>query len=318
MRLDIRYRMLFDYDAPVREAHNELRVRPRDLPSQRLLAHRLTSDPPARVLSFTDYWGTTIDHLGVVFEHDQLEIVAEAAVETRHEPIPVNSEVDNLADHTFRLEHAELLRQSPHVRWDDDIAAIARDATAGTDDVVSLVRSTVAATRQVLSYERNSTRIGIPLPELVAGGKGVCQDYAHLNIALLRAVGVPARYVSGYLFAADETKADDHSELVSVQTHAWVEAVLPNGDWLAVDPTNDQPVGERHVIIGFGRDYDDVAPVRGVYAGEGVPKVDATVEMRRMEPVERTMTSRPRRRDRPMPYLVPPDLAAAQQQQQQQ
>ena len=317
MRFDIRYRMVFSYEQPVREAHNELRVRPKDLPGQRLLAHRLTCDPPARILSFPDYWGTNVDHLGVVGEHDELEIVAEAAVETRYMEEPVVGAGPHPSDDDHPLDNTELLTPSPHVAWNDEIHSIAGDAVAGTDDPIDRVQALVAATRQILVYERNSTRIGIGLDELVAGGTGVCQDYAHLTIGLLRSVGVPARYVSGYLFAADETNPEHRAELVTVQTHAWVEAALPDGQWLAVDPTNDRPVGQDHVVIGYGRDYDDVAPVRGVYAGLGVPTVDATVEIRRMEPVERTMTPRPRRHLRPVPYLRVPDDFEAQQQQQQ-
>ena len=335
MRLDIRYQMTFAYDRPVREAQNELRVRPRDLPWQRLLAHRLTCDPQARVLSFTDYWGTNVDHLGVVPEHGEFSLVAEAAVETRPRESVDNADAAAYGDEAFRLTHLELLAESPHVQWDDAIAAVANDAVSGSPDAEAVIRSTVAATRELLRYERDSTRIGIPLTELVQGGRGVCQDFAHLNIGLLRAVGVPARYVSGYLFAADETDlsigaaadADANAnadtardgDTVSVQTHAWVEAAVPGSGWLAVDPTNDQPVGDRHVVIGFGRDYDDVAPVRGVYSGDGVAAVDAAVEMRRMEPVARTMTARPRRRLRPpIVESIDPAAVAAQQQQQQQ
>ena len=321
MRLDIRYRMVFDYDQPVREAHNELRVRPRDTPGQRLLAHRLTSDPISRILSFTDYWGTTVDHLGILGEHKRYEIVAEAAVETR------DADADDPTDghlHTGgedrHLDPIELLNASPHVHWDDAIDEVAGDAVAGLDDPGERVAALVTATRELLTYEKQSTRIGIPLPELVAGGKGVCQDYAHLTIGLLRATGIPARYVSGYLFARDETVGADsvpdaapgtdgaggaatNGETVTVQTHAWVEALLPDDRWLAVDPTNDRPVGHHHVVIGVGRDYDDVPPVRGIYSGSGKPEVDATVEIRRMEPVERTMTPKPRRPLRTAPYL---------------
>lgn len=327
MRFDIRYRMVFQYDSPVREAHNELRVRPKDMPGQRLLAHRLTCDPACRILSFTDYWGTTVDHLGTMAEHDRFEIVAEAAVETRLDDwsVPEVIEADN---EDQPLDEIELLTPSPHVEWDDELEAIARELAAGTDSTEERIGAAVHTTRRLLTYERNSTRIGIPLPELVAGGTGVCQDYAHLTIGLLRAAGVPARYVSGYLFAGDETVGADPvdpadpaepQEAVSVQTHAWVEARLPGGRWLAVDPTNDRPVGHHHVVIGVGRDYDDVAPVRGIYAGPGVPEVEATVEIRRMEPVERTMTPKPRRGGRPAPYLTSTfDHQQSQQSQQQQ
>lgn len=329
MRFDIRYRMSFAYDRPVREAHNELRVRPKDTPAQRVLAHRLTTEPVARVMSFTDYWGTKVDHLGILAEHDEFEIVAEAAVETRDRSdtdaafLPHPDDADDQ-----HLDRYELLTPSPHVRWTDEIASIARDAVSGLgDDREAAISAAVAATRQLLRYEKDSTHIGIPLTELVAGGKGVCQDYAHLTIGLLRAIDVPARYVSGYLFAADETAsaeawADNSTEAVTVQTHAWVEAALPNRGrgrrWLPVDPTNDRAVGQHHVVIGWGRDYDDVAPVRGIYSGEGRPDVAASVEIRRMEPVERTMAPRPRRGPRPAPYLVSTFETQQSQQQQQQ
>ncbi len=318
MRLDIRYRMRFEYDAPVREAHNELRVRPRDLPDQRLLAHRLTSDPIGRVMSFSDYWGTTVDHVGLMAEHMAFEIVAEAAVETRPRPDPAHNSPDDYLDDQVRTDEIECMRRSPHVEWTDQLTDVARDATAGNSSVAERVQATVQATRQLITYERDSTHIGISLADLVDGGKGVCQDYAHLNIGLLRSIGIPARYVSGYLFAVDETAVDDTANVVSVQTHAWAEAALPNGRWLPIDPTNDQTVGERHVVIGYGRDYDDVAPVRGVYAGAGRSSVDASVEMRRMEPIERSMTGRSRRRIRPVGYLASPDLSDQQAQQQQQ
>ena len=321
MRLDIRYRMSFHYDSPVREAHNELRVRPKDTVGQRLLAHRLTCDPPCRILSFTDYWGTTVEHLGVLGEHDHFEIVAEAAVETRDRDDPALDPI-HPDDGDHPLDNIELLTPSPHVRWDDELEAIARDAVAGAGDSETKVTAALAATRRLLTYEKNSTRIGIPLPELVAGGKGVCQDYAHLTIGLLRAAGVPARYVSGYLFADDETASEADADApadgaVTVQTHAWVEAWLPGDRWMAIDPTNDRTVGHHHVVIGVGRDYDDVAPVRGVYSGGSRPEVEATVEIRRMEPVERTMTPKPRRTARAVPYLTT-DFDSRQSQQQQQ
>lgn len=321
MRLDIRYRMWFRYDAMVREAHNEIRVRPRDRPEQRLLDHRLTTAPAARVLSFTDYWGTTVDCFGHTAEHDQLEIIAESSVETRPRAPLATAPMEALRDPGFALAHAEMLGPSPHVEWDDDIAALGAEATVGAGDVKEAVAAAVTAARSRLEYRRGSTRIGIPLPELMAGGGGVCQDFAHLTIGLLRAAQIPARYVSGYLFAADETDGGDgdgggDDDIVEVQTHAWVEAAVPGEGWHPVDPTNDRPVGERHVVIGAGRDYDDVAPVRGVYQGDALPEVVTTVEIRRMEPVERTLTERPRRRGLiQVTAPVPPDPIIGHQQQ---
>jgi len=301
MRLDIRYTMRFRYSGPVREAHNAIRVRPQDRPEQRLLDYRLTTIPVARVLSFTDYWGTAVDHFGHAREHDRLDVIAESAVETRPREPMLAASADAVDAGRFALDHAEFLEPSAHVEWDGEIAALARDAASGADDALASVAAIVAATRSRLRYEPGSTRIGIPIHELVAGGRGVCQDFAHLCIGMLRAVGIPARYVSGYLFAADDASGSAPREgerasadAVEVQTHAWVEAAVPGQGWQPVDPTNDRVVGERHVVIGVGRDYDDVAPVRGVYQGDATPEVDATVEIRRMEPVERP-TGVPRR-----------------------
>ena len=117
---------------------------------------------------------------------------------------------------------------------------------------------------------------------MLAEGRGVCQDYAHLAIALCRSVGIPARYVSGYFFASsDRSGADSGADELEVQTHAWFEAAVPGWGWLALDPTNAQQVGQRHIAIGQGRDYDDVPPLRGVFSGPGRPSTDAHVKMRR-------------------------------------
>ena len=133
-----------------------------------------------------------------------------------------------------------------------------------------------------LQYTPGATYIGVDVNEVLAKAKGVCQDYAHLAVALCRSIEIPARYVSGYFFArSDETGADVEGDEVQVQTHAWFEAAIPGWGWLALDPTNAQQVGQRHITIGHGRDYDDVPPVRGIYAGGGRPSTDAIVEIRR-------------------------------------
>lgn len=319
MRLDIRYQMNFTYAEPVREAHNEVRVRPRDMAGQRLLGYRISTAPITRVLSFTDYWGTRVEHFGHVQSHDRLEIVAEAAVETRPRPV-LESAPMAAFDEAFRVDNAELLQRSPHVDWTPEHTDMARDALAGIDDAKDAIAAIVNLTRSRLYYERDSTHIGISLESLVNGGRGVCQDFAHLTIGFMRSVGIPARYVSGYLFAADETDLEqDEEHIVQVLTHAWVEAAIPGQGWFAVDPTNDHEVGERHVVVGHGRDYDDVAPVRGVYVGEVSPEVEASVEMRRMEQVDRTLSERPRRRHQPIAVdLIATESAAHHQQQQQQ
>ena len=117
---------------------------------------------------------------------------------------------------------------------------------------------------------------------MLAGGAGVCQDFVHLALSLYRSVGIPARYVSGYFYAVDVAGGGaPETEEIAVQTHAWVEVALPGWGWWALDPTNLQPAGERHVKIGHGRDYDDVLPLRGVYYGTSSHKLAVEVGMSR-------------------------------------
>jgi transglutaminase-like putative cysteine protease len=149
------------------------------------------------------------------------------------------------------------------------MAIAAKEATATAGDVVHAVRSVEDLVHHAMSYRPGTTEIGVDVAEVWRTRAGVCQDFAHLTVAMLRSLGIGARYVSGYFFAADPTAADaEETGEVVVATHAWVEVAIPGGGWWAIDPTNAAEVGERHIKIGHGRDYDDVTPLRGVYYGD--------------------------------------------------
>ena len=281
MRLGIAYRMHFRYSEAVTESQNEVRMRPRDDEFQQVLSYRLTSQPRLQVFSVLDYWGTTVEHLGIRTPHTELELLAEATVETERRPQPPAAlAISTLSDAGFRIAHLEFLVPSPHVDFDSGNAVERRavSATGGAKSVQDMVQAVVADVRDVLTYQQGATEIGTTLTELLAGRAGVCQDFAHLAAGMLRSVGVPTRYVSGYLFASDETAScTETSDVVSVQTHAWIEVALPGWGWWALDPTNGGAVGDRHVVIGCGRDYGDVPPVRGAFTGSGTANVDAEV-----------------------------------------
>jgi transglutaminase-like putative cysteine protease len=289
VRLDIRYLTRFRYAAAVTESQNELRACPATDHRQALVHYHVTTEPASRVASYHDYWGTRVDTFGVRAPHRSLEVLAEATVETQvpvrpQQPVPRAT----LASERFRDDHLELLQPSPHVRWGDGVRALAGAVSAEAgDDVVALAQAVHDRVAE-LEYRSGSTRIGTEVEEVLAAGAGVCQDFAHLWVAVLRELGVPARYVSGYLFTADDAiGADPGTDLVQVETHAWLEAAIPGWGWFALDPTNPQHVGERHVSIGRGRDYDDVAPFRGVFAGEQQHELEVEVSMRRfvLEPL---------------------------------
>jgi transglutaminase-like putative cysteine protease len=288
MRLDIRYRCSFEYDELVRESQNELRACPASDHRQTLLSYRASTYPSSRVLSFDDYWGTRVDAFGVREPHIYLEVVADATVETAVQPLVTSSPtLRELHDESFLGLHAEQLVRTPHVSWNDAVRAEAeQQLRLAGDDAVSAVLAIHRRVGQLLSYQPGTTYVGVSLEEVLGRGVGVCQDYAHLAVAMCRAVRIPARYVSGYLFASDDTSGHDPTgETVSVLTHAWFEAAIPGYGWLALDPTNRQEVGLRHVKIGHGRDYDDVPPLRGVYTGPPEATLDVSVEMRRLSEV---------------------------------
>lgn len=286
MRLDIRYVTRFDYVHPVHESQNELRACPANDDRQQLLHYHVTTNPSARIASYTDYWGTRVDTFGIRHAHDVLEVVAEATVDTVEAARSVPSvPARAFADQQFRDQHFAYLQPSPHTSWGVGVDKVAREcADVVDDDAMSLVTEVHRRVAE-LDYQTGQTYVGVEVETVLASGGGVCQDFAHLAVSIYRALGIPARYVSGYLFTGDDaTGTDVVGDVVEVQTHAWVEVAVPSAGWLAFDPTNAQEVGQRHVTIGRGRDYDDVAPLRGVFSGPPEHKLDVKVTMRRFAP----------------------------------
>ena len=287
MRFEICYRMAFEYENVIRHSQNELRACPVTDDHQLLLSYRFHSTPSARTHGFTDYWGTRVDTYGIREPHVAIAIAAEATVETRARPLPTASPPLNaLWDDAFRGPLIEYLQPSRHTEVGDRVRAWAEDLGARNGgDLVGLVLAIHRGTHRALRYEPGATAIGSTAEEVLEGGAGVCQDYAHLAVAACRTLGIPARYVSGYFFATDDRTGEISGDTASVQTHAWFEAAIPGVGWLELDPTNALPVGERHVVIGRGRDYDDVPPIRGAYSGRATATVEAGVDMRRMRDV---------------------------------
>jgi len=289
MRFDVRYRTLFTYDEAASESQNELRACPVTDATQRLIDYRVSVEPAARIHSYFDAWGTRVDSFGVRKPHMAMEVVAESSVETSPRPLPVSApRMAAVADPEFIDDHIAFLERDRHTDYGEPVAEAARrQAVIAGDDVVSTVLAVHRFVRSTLAYAPGSTSVGIEVDQVLAGGMGVCQDFAHLAVAMCRSLGIPARYTSGYLFTEDDASgADSAADTVFVQTHAWFEAAVPGWGWLSLDPTNGQVVGERHVKIGHGRSYDDVQPLRGVFLGPAASTVHPAVEIQRMSSEE--------------------------------
>jgi transglutaminase-like putative cysteine protease len=284
VRFDIRYRTVFGYAGEVVESQNELRACPASDDRQQVLHYDVTTSPSSRIFSYSDYWGTRVDAFGVRLPHQHLEVVATATVETSPgRPVAVSPTSADLLEPEFHDRHLEYLQPSPHVEWNGAVSEEARDrAAVAGDDVVGSALALHRAVGTGFEYRAGSTYVGVPIADLLEARVGVCQDFAHVVIAMARSLGIPARYVSGYLFAVSEREADDPEvDEVDVKTHAWVEVAVPGFGWWGLDPTNKQEVGLRHVKIGHGRDYDDVAPLRGLYTGPTEHELDVSVHIRR-------------------------------------
>jgi transglutaminase-like putative cysteine protease len=283
MRIEIRYATQFVYPEPVRESHNVLRACPAPTARQILVSYDVRTRPVSRILSYVDYWGTRVDAFSVRRAHERLDVIAEATVETSARPNPEpRAGLEAYGEDEVVLGLHAFLQPSPHVRWDGRLAEAARTAVARATSAVDAVAAICDAVASHLEYAPGSTYVGMDVNDVWERGRGVCQDFAHAAIALYRAAGIPARYVSGYLYAADQSVGLPPEEAeIEIATHAWVEAFVPGWGWWELDPTNPTPVGELHVKIGHGRDYDDVMPLRGVYHGPREHALGVSVTMSR-------------------------------------
>jgi transglutaminase-like putative cysteine protease len=281
MRFDIRYLTSFSYPEAVRSSHNVLRACPISDARQEMLSYRVSTTPASRVFSYVDYWGTRVDVFGIAVPHTRLEVLVEATVQTRDTgPLTACPRLASLRDPDFVAEHQEYLAPSPHTHWGEALRRESeiRVANAG-DDVVGAVLALHRAGATSLTYLPGSTYVGMDVNEVFARKTGVCQGYAHLVVVMCRSVGIPARYVSGYLPPVRDVRANTTEQSAEVTTHAWIEVAIPGAGWWGLDPTNQQEVGSSHVKIAHGRDYDDVAPLRGIYHGPAAHRLDVSVDI---------------------------------------
>lgn len=268
--LKIEHRTSYRYEREVRNSKNEVRMTPTATPWQTIPAAELIVDPaPSHRVAYLDYFGTTVESFDVMGPHDHLDVVALPVVQLSRAP----SDEFPPADVARAVEY---LPPSPMITWDGDVVSLA--ATLRRDSAADSVRATIDWMRSAMTYMPGSTEVGTPVVDVLAARRGVCQDYAHLCCAILRLHEIPARYVSGY-FAPRPLET---GESVEAESHAWVEALLPDTGWLPIDPTNDVEPAERHVKVGHGRDYTDVVPFQGVHAGEADQTLQVGVTITRL------------------------------------
>jgi len=281
----IRFLTEYRYDTTVTDNLNALRVRPATTSTQRCDEFHTRIEPEARVSRHLDYFGTEVLEFGIPTSHDHLTIDVRARVVTSPPPDPPEGSWEGLLTPSYIDAAGEFA-----LPWQDQppipgLQGIEEALEADTP--LETLETLCELIPDRFAYRPGATYVGSSVSDLLDAGAGVCQDFAHLSLILLRRRGIAARYVSGYLWAAPE---DDGSDSVEVDTHAWLEALLPGSDghgepvWVSADPTNRRLTGETHVKIGHGRFYADVPPVKGLYMGGAQSKLHAAVTMSRLDP----------------------------------
>lgn len=287
MLLEVRHVTRYHYAAPVRESVMEVWMQPQKTPRQRLASFELDLDPAAQVFSYADPFGNAVYHFDVPHPHDQLTITARSIVETSApEPLPAAldlGEWDRLRSDRVLGENFDFLRLQGFCVETDALRAFSAERALDRlrdSDPLTAVRRLAETIYDAFDYEPGVTDAESPIDLALSARRGVCQDFAHIMITLCRSWGIPARYVSGYLFT--DREGGDRSDPDA--SHAWLEVFLPSTRWIGFDPTNNTLGGERHVSAAIGRDYSDVPPSRGVYKGEAESQLAVGVNVRRARP----------------------------------
>jgi transglutaminase-like putative cysteine protease len=267
----------YRYEAPVTQSYNEARLTPRGDRRQNVIVSRVETTPATRSYRYTDYWGTEVTAFDLHAPHTELKIVSSSVVETGDGATP-SSGVSwaELRSPDVVDRYAEYLEWTPYVPRDRELVQIARMLRKGSRPV-DAVLAVSEWVHDKLTYQRGTTGVHSSAVDAWHAREGVCQDYAHLTLALLRSIGIPARYVSGYLHTKPNASI---GETVNGESHAWIEAWT--GGWWGFDPTNDVEVGPRHIWVALGRDYADVSPLKGTYSGGAASAIEVSVDVTRL------------------------------------
>lgn len=278
-RLSVTHTTRLTYQGEVIASFNEARMTPLSTSGQLMLRHELSVSPVARLQRYPDYWGTAVEAFDVHIPHHTLTVVSTSVVDTveRWHQAPgvswAQMRADDVADRWCEfMELGAIVDDASQDPAREDVLASLRHAPTPR----AAIGLAIEAVRDRIAYTPGVTHVHTTAAQAWAEGRGVCQDFSHTTLSLLRSVGIPARYVSGYIHTEDA----DIGVPGLGESHAWIEAW--NGGWEAHDPTNGRSVGPAHVLVARGRDYRDVSPLTGIYAGPLSQDPEVVVEVTRM------------------------------------
>jgi transglutaminase-like putative cysteine protease len=288
MEFEITHVTHYKYGHPAAEAYGEARLTPLTLPGQTVVSHRLVIDPQVPTSDYTDHFGNIVHFFSLPFRHKTLYVSNQAVVRTHPAPLPASSlelpvqearqilgsRMTDIFDYLQLTGAVQPTRES--VQW-------AKKYLPGNQPLGECLQRLNEAIHTEFKYKPGVTENSTPMATIWKSRTGVCQDFAHVGLSILRTAGLPARYVCGYI-ETDPVRAPDGTVrrmTGAVATHAWIEVLVPGMTWVALDPTNRQWINERYVAVSFGRDQRDATPLRGTFKGSGGQNMKVRVIMKR-------------------------------------
>lgn len=262
MRLRIEHTTTFTYDQPISEAYTEMRLKPLDADGQRCLTFQLKTEPQDAVLRYSDPFGNDVRHFDVIQPHQKLMVAAVSEV-TTPESYAADSQV------LSPLGEFDFLAPTDYAPHTDELAAFSNQHRV-PGDALGTAMALMHTIHETIVYEKGATDVTTAADKALSLGRGVCQDFSHIMLAVCRIQSIPARYVSGYLYNNGHTAA----------SHAWVDILVPERGWVSLDPTHHREQTAQYVRVAVGRDYADVPPTRGIFKGSAKEKMDVQVSVK--------------------------------------
>jgi transglutaminase-like putative cysteine protease len=285
MKLEISHTTRYYYDFPAMESVNEIRLTPSTNHRQSCYQHAVTVHPNVSLFSYDDFFGNRVHCFSVADPHQELMIQTKSIVVTdereqeRKQMLSLGEQIELLHSERFINRHAEYLMDTKYTYIDPEVA---RQFGGGEikDSIEIQLKRISEAIFTNFEYDPYASHVKTTITETVNLRRGVCQDFAHLMIALCKNIQVPTRYVSGYHFVGDLQGGHADYEQAS---HAWVEAFVPGIGWVGYDPTNNGEINWRYVKLCHGRDYEDIVPVKGIYRGSDKQSLEVVVDVKRVD-----------------------------------
>lgn len=286
LKFNITHKTIYTYESEATESYSRLKISPLETLCQNVNSHSIELKPDVPVFSHRDFFDNQVYEFSLPFRHNHLEITARSEVTTfqaSKEPLKSQITVKEAANwfQDYSLEFFDYRTPSTFAYFSQEVFNLSQKIFTPNRKLVDAIMELNRIFTKEFKYKSGATSINTPIDEAIKKRMGVCQDFSHIMIAVLRTNGIAARYVSGYI---ESYNANTDQEMVGFeQSHAWVDVYIPYFSWFGLDPTNNMLSSEQHVRVAVGRDFEDVSPVRGTFKGAGKQMLRVEVKVRRME-----------------------------------